>query len=464
MFVGLTWVLAAAGLRNFGTGSPAIWWLVISFIVVAVVYGRRALLSLMVIAGVSLAALSWGFITQRITPSANLNDMQASFAAWINFYISIFVFLFVFYRSYALFQQALIQKSQAKFQLWVDDLALGILVIDTHRQIFYSNQRAKSLLAPVISMNAALGFSERFSLYKSGSDTHYPDDELPLNRAFRGEICSVEDIVLRHTKEYQLQMWAKPAFNEMGEIEYVVVTLDEITQRKRNEKLKSEFVSMVSHELRTPLTSIRAALGVLHSNLFKELPEKAQTLVQIANSNSERLITLVNDILDMQKIEAGRMDFEFQRICLNDLVSKTLNDLSSYALQHNVSLVFLPAPENFWVTGDATRLQQALVNLISNATKFSPIGDRVEVNLIRVDNRVKVEIIDHGPGIPNEFRGRIFQPFSQADSSATRAKGGTGLGLVISKVIIEKHHGRIGFESQLGQGTQFYFYLPLVQD
>lgn len=237
----------------------------------------------------------------------------------------------------------------------------------------------------------------------------------------------------------------------------------DITERKRVDMMKAEFVSTVSHELRTPLTSITGALGLIVGGAVGALPEQATLMLDIAHKNSKRLALLINDLLDMEKLAAGKMQFDMQPQALMPLVEQTLEAVNAYGEQYQVTFVLIERADDVQVRVDSGRLQQVLTNFLSNAAKFSPPGARVEVAVRRRKNTVKVEVIDHGPGIPEEFRSRIFQKFSQADSSDTRQKGGTGLGLAISKKLIERMHGLVGFVSEQGKGARFHFQLPVWQ-
>ncbi|MDO8386447.1 MAG: ATP-binding protein, partial [Polaromonas sp.] len=234
-----------------------------------------------------------------------------------------------------------------------------------------------------------------------------------------------------------------------------------VTELKRIDRMKSEFVSTVSHELRTPLTSIRGSLGLISGGVAGVLPDAAKNLIAIASNNCERLIRLINDILDIEKIESGKMGLNVQPTDLGPLLAQVLAANSHYGASQAVPLKLEMPDGTLVVRADSDRLVQVITNLLSNAMKFSPPDTPVEVRLLRAaGSRVRVEVRDRGPGIPEEFRKRIFQKFSQADSSDTRAKGGTGLGLNISRAIIERLGGSIGFDTEAGVGTTFFFELP----
>ncbi len=255
------------------------------------------------------------------------------------------------------------------------------------------------------------------------------------------------------------------AVNEMwvGDERYFLANVHDISERKRLDRMKSEFISTVSHELRTPLTSIRGALGLVLGKAAGQIPDKMRNMLEMASRNSERLTILINDILDLEKIESGRMEFEFTVVDLVALTRRALEDNQGYADNHHVRLSLSTTLPEATVRGDEHRLLQVFANLISNAVKYSPEDGEVEISMTERNGNYRVSVQDHGAGIPAEFRARIFQRFAQADSSDTREKGGTGLGLSISKAIVEYHEGRIDYESEMGKGTVFYFDLPALQ-
>jgi PAS domain S-box-containing protein len=238
----------------------------------------------------------------------------------------------------------------------------------------------------------------------------------------------------------------------------------DIHEQKRTEQLKNDFVSVVSHELRTPLTSIRGSLGLIAGGVTGELPEKARALVGIAVKNCERLVRLINDILDVEKIESGQVGFRLAPVELRAVAEQAVEGNRAYAEGYGVTLRLVEAAAGeeavARVWGDPDRLLQVITNLISNAVKFSPRGGEVEVAVTRGGGEVRVAVTDHGRGVSPEFHQRIFQKFAQADSSSTREKGGTGLGLSISRAIVERLQGRIGFTSDPRVATVFFFDLP----
>jgi PAS domain S-box-containing protein len=231
----------------------------------------------------------------------------------------------------------------------------------------------------------------------------------------------------------------------------------DITERRRNEQLKSEFVSTVSHELRTPLTSIHGAMGLIRGGALGPLSDSIQRLLDISLKNSTRLIHLINDLLDMEKLVAGKMQFQIQTWEIHQIVQQAIENNRAYADQYHVSFEMIREDKNIFVSVDHERLEQVLTNLLSNAAKFSPKGDVIIIKIDHTKGRVRVSVRDHGNGIPEEFLPRLFQKFSQADSSDSREKGGTGLGLAICKELMERMGGVIGCESEVGKGSCFYF-------
>jgi len=249
-------------------------------------------------------------------------------------------------------------------------------------------------------------------------------------------------------------------YEEDGDAGSVCVVRD-VTERRRLDEMKNEFVSTVSHELRTPLTSIRASLGLVTGGVAGALPDPVRELLDIAHKNSERLVLLVNDILDIEKIEAGRLEFHRERVSARRLLEQAIASNRAYGAQFDVRFEMVGDPAiDAAVYADVQRIQQVLANLLSNAAKFSPPGGAVEISLAVDEGNAIFHVRDHGPGIPEGFRNRIFQRFAQADSSDMRQKGGTGLGLSISRAIVEHHAGQIGFSEAEGGGTCFFFSLP----
>jgi signal transduction histidine kinase len=233
------------------------------------------------------------------------------------------------------------------------------------------------------------------------------------------------------------------------------------TERQRLERLKHEFVSTVSHELRTPLTSINGSLGLLMGKMAGALPESAVRLLAIAHSNSQRLVRLVNDILDIEKLESGRVVFDLKRVAVPLLVEQAVDAIRIFADGQGISIRVEAAGAGVEVRADADRLAQVVTNLLSNAVKFSPRDNEVVVAIGEELEFVRISVRDHGPGIAADFRSRVFERFAQADATDARRKGGTGLGLSIVKQIVDRLGGRVGFVDAPGGGAIFHVELPI---
>jgi len=249
-----------------------------------------------------------------------------------------------------------------------------------------------------------------------------------------------------------------------GEPKWIVCVAQDITERKQIDRMRDEFISTVSHELRTPLTSIYGTLSLLASGDKDIIDENYQKLIEVAHNNSVHLVALIDDLLDSQKIVSGKMKYDIMPLNMWDLLRESVDNNQSYATEHGVKYQLMgDDSRKAIVKVDHSRLLQVMANLLSNAAKFSPNGGIVEISLQRVDDMIEVSVRDYGDGIPSHFQKHVFERFRQADSSTTRSVGGTGLGLSISKDIIENMNGEIGFRTEQGKGTQFYFRLPAAE-
>lgn len=236
----------------------------------------------------------------------------------------------------------------------------------------------------------------------------------------------------------------------------------DVTDELLAARLKDELVSTVSHELRTPLTAIAGALGMVAAGAAGQLPEKAARLVEIAQRNCERLTALVNDLLDADKLQSGKVEYHLEPVDLVDLVRCSVEQNQPFAAASGVTLIEELPTSPVVVTADRNRLLQVLANLLSNAAKFSPSEEQVIVRLGHDAGKARISVIDHGMGIAEEFRDRLFERFSQHDASSTRVQPGTGLGLAITKSIVEQLGGSVLFEPTRPKGATFHVELPLT--
>jgi len=241
----------------------------------------------------------------------------------------------------------------------------------------------------------------------------------------------------------------------------------QLNQRSELDTLKDEFISTVSHELRTPLTSIRGALGLLSSGIIGDVDAKALNLLRIAVTNTDRLIRLINDILDLERMESGRAPLQIRRCSLRDLAQQAIETMTPMADANTVHLLLEPStaaqaayPEALFFDGDSDRILQVLTNLLSNAVKFSPSASTIRVYTEATSDSILLKVVDEGRGIPPEKLDSIFDRFQQVEPSDARQKGGTGLGLAICRSIVQQHSGSIWAQRNLGAGTTIYMMLP----
>jgi signal transduction histidine kinase len=246
------------------------------------------------------------------------------------------------------------------------------------------------------------------------------------------------------------------------QIEGIYLLYQDISDRRAIEKMKDEFVSVVSHELRTPLTAIRGSLGLLATGKVGEISDAGRRLVEIATSNADRLIRLTNDILEVERLTSGNVSVRRQRCDAAALFQTAEDLLTVVAEKAGVTLLFSPVVAALWA--DADRIVQLLTNLVGNAIKFSYPGGTVLVRATVDKGSLVVDVRDQGRGIPHDKLATIFEPFKQVDASDSRQKGGTGLGLTISRSIVQQHGGKIWAESKVGQGSTFTFTLPVLED
>ncbi|QFT59062.1 Sensor histidine kinase YycG [Sulfitobacter sp. THAF37] len=239
-----------------------------------------------------------------------------------------------------------------------------------------------------------------------------------------------------------------------------MILMADMSKRVLEEQRKSDFISTVSHELRSPLTSIKGAMGLLLSRAAGELPDKAVSMLEIAHRNSDRLVLIINDILDLEKIAAGRMEYDRQNVDLTEMIEETERANATMQQRFSVQVEITGGNGPIWINTDPNRIIQVLNNFLSNACKFSRPGSTVRILVEDQGDSVRVAVKDQGEGIPIKDQHKIFERFADMENSNRSSKGGTGLGLSICKAIVEGLGGTIGFETTEGVGTTFYFVLP----
>jgi PAS domain S-box-containing protein len=355
--------------------------------------------------------------------------------------------------------QRQVEASGRKLALFAERAPIAVLELDAEGHIQRINHAAENLFGwtsnELVEKNAAFKILVHPE-YHADFDAQWA--QLIASRA------PVAHLKIRNPRRDGLDViceWnVTPLVNSEGAVVGVIAQGQDITRQMEAEQLKKEFTSTLSHELRTPLTSIIGSLQLINSGVMGDVDKEVAELTGVAERNGQRLLDLINDILDIEKIESGKLTMMPELVTLDELIGESLVLNQGFAERFQVRYesrgVLLPIQ----VKADRKRLVQVMTNLLSNAAKFSPPGEAVEVSMEDLGGRVRVSVQDHGPGIPESFRSRIFGRFAQADSSVTRQKGGTGLGLAICKRLIELMDGRIGFADRDGGGTEFYFELP----
>lgn len=358
-----------------------------------------------------------------------------------------------------------LRESERRFRTVFDNAGMGIVVIDV------SDARG----ADVLDVNAAFADMVGYSGEElRGTDialTSHPTDNVMNDAKLREWLMHGTAASYRRDIPYVRRdgsvMWGNITFSairsEAGIAVYVVAMVQDITQRRRVEQLKDEFVSIVGHELRTPLTSIRGSLGLLEAGVMGELPPEAGEMLTLAVSNTDRLVRLINDMLDIERMDAGRADMELVPVRACDLIDSSCQAVAASAEEAGVTL-HVDADGTVVVDADADRIVQALVNLIGNAVKFSETGGTVDITATAKGGEALFTVHDSGRGIPASDLEAIFERFHQVDGTDARDKGGTGLGLPIARGIVEHHEGRMWAESRPGEGSTFCFTLPLAPE
>lgn len=353
-------------------------------------------------------------------------------------------------------REKVLRESEERYRLIFESAPLGVVHYDTQGAILRCNESFCDMLGATIEK--IIGLNMRYTL-----------DDVALGQAVEdslagriGQFEGSSQVFLPY-RDTLLRGHFRGITGHEGEILGGVAIIEDITEEKRVERLKDEFISTVSHELRTPLTAIQGSIGLISNGFKQALPEKVSHLATIAYRNTERLLLLIDDILSIEKIAAGKMGLELEPLPVMDFLAQALQAHAGLAKQYQIEFRITERDDTAQVLADPNRLMQALGNLLSNAAKFSPSGATVRIGAQRRGECVRIFVQDNGPGIPDSFRSQIFSRFAQYDASDTRRAGGTGLGLYIAKSLVEMHRGQIGFDTQEHAGTTFHITLPLLR-
>jgi PAS domain S-box-containing protein len=355
-----------------------------------------------------------------------------------------------------------VEAAHADLLATLETVPAALMIFNTDGSVRLRNRAATEVMG-IEPQNPELrrNYWDRFKrIAKDG--VVIPRERWISTRALQGEIIRNEELEIHHPdgRVFPILASGAPLKNELGHIAGCIVAFQDIAKMREVDRLKDEFVSIVSHELRTPLTSIRGSVQLVLDDEKAVTGDEHRTLLQIALNNCERLVRIINDILDVSKIESGNLVLRKKAAHVADLIRQSVDVVGGPARAAGVSLE-VTVPANIRpVMVDPDRIVQALVNLLSNAVKFAPSASTVTVTATGTEHTVTVVVADQGEGIAPENLNRLFRKFQQVDSSSSRRKGGTGLGLAITKALVEQHGGRIFVDSELHKGTRFSFTLP----
>jgi len=354
--------------------------------------------------------------------------------------------------------EEVLRESQERYRSIIETAQDAFISIDTNGVISDWNSQAELTFGwPRADI---IGQSLTETLIAPRYREAYRQEFRPFLSTEEGPLLNkrLELVALHHTgHEFPVELTIWPG--QRGPTHSFNAFVRDISERRAVERMKEEFVAVVSHELRTPLTSMRGALGLLSSGLVGALPEKGQRMLEIAVNNTDRLVRLINDILDIERMQSGKVLLQYRRCEAATLLSQASDEMRALAEKADITIAVSPQPLQLWV--DPDRLVQTLTNLLSNAIKFSPPQTTVRLSVQRQGENALFTVQDQGRGIPSDKLESVFERFQQVDASDSRQKGGTGLGLAICRSIVQQHGGRIWVESAVGTGSTFSFSLPL---
>jgi PAS domain S-box-containing protein len=356
--------------------------------------------------------------------------------------------------------QKALELSEKTFRQTLENAPIAALSISPERELIHMNKTANAMLGYTMEE-----LQDPAILLAHPDDTEVDAEQLAELVNGTAQNFAVEKrLITKSGETIWVEQHVSPVYDAEGTVKYFIKQMINLTERKKTERIKNEFIATVSHELRTPITSISGSLSLILGAFKDEISPKVHGLLTIAQRNSSRLIGLVNDILDMEKLGNGGMHYEMTDVKLADSLQRIVEDNKSYAATYEADLVLDPVSTDTEIMVDEWRFNQVLSNFISNAVKFSKAGGTVRIRTQEIEDRIRIEVVDNGIGISEEFQNRIFTKFAQADSSTTRKKDGTGLGLMISKQLVEQMGGEIGYSSEPNVETSFWAEFKILSE
>jgi len=464
-------VLGTGGLYSFGLAANGTFWLICGCLIAGFLYPGRILYLVSALAFSIFIAIYIGYVSGLLHTQTDLTLYMQHSSSWLNFLLTAVMMVFILLRAVQAQQQKLMAVTQHQYRQWLDDLPLALEVVDLEQKVYYQNHAVRRLFgqdsqAGVPQAGAPqAGVPMQLLAHLRDKNTGAPlrASQLPAAAALRGENHFIDAATLQTSQgETVVRCWGWPGYREDGEIGYGITVFEDISRQALSEQYKNEFIANVSHELRTPLTAIRGSIGLILGGVFGDLPKKAEDMARICQHNAERLLFLVNDLLDLQKIEQGKLEITPVPVDTSPLLRSCAQNLQSYAEGFGSKIVLNDQAPHAVVNLDPDRLQQVLANLLSNALKFSP-KNSVVMLWARIEARqLVIGVQDQGPGIPEAQQAKVFEPFTRLDPQDDAAQPGSGLGLSISKKLVQYMGGQISLRSQAGMGTTFELRFPLL--
>lgn len=456
-------VLGAGGLYSFGLAANGTFWLICACLISGFLYSIRTMYQVSALALTIFTANFVGYSSGVLHTQTDLDLYMQSVSSWLNFLLTAVMMVFILHRAVQAQQQQLMAVTQHQYRQWLDDLPLALEVVDLQQKTYYHNHAASRLFGQDSQAGVPLQMLAHLRNKTTGAPLRAT--QLPAMAALRGENQFIDAVLLQTSAgETVLRCWGWPGYLENGEIGYGITVFEDISRQALAEQHKNEFIANVSHELRTPLTAIRGSVGLILGGALGDIPKRAEDMARICQHNSERLLFLVNDLLDLQKIEQGKLEVTATPVDASQLLRICSQNLQSYAQEFGSKILFNDQAPHAVVNVDPDRLQQVIANLLSNAVKFSPKHSVVMMWARCEDHQLIIGVQDQGSGIPDVLRSKIFEPFTQLGQQPGHSHPGTGLGLSISKKLVEYMGGQISFSSQEGLGTTFELRFALLVD